>query len=147
MQGDMEALRDNHNVYEEHKKQKKAKNLPDLQMGYYDKKSQHMGHQSDSDGQNSEQLPMISKGGSGMQQHPGNAQVSQVSEAYSQKALQAMGNTKKSGVNNSKFRSLSPYRTFFKENKKEGQSLIGKKVLPGYGKKANKIYVSNRANC
>ena len=58
-----------------------------------------------------------------------------------------MGNTKKSGVNNSKFRSLSPYRTFFKENKKEGQSLIGKKVLPGYGKKANKIYVSNRANC
>ena len=89
MQGDMEALRD-HNGYEESKKQKKAKNLPDLQMGYYDKKGYQMGHQSDSDGQNSEQLPMI-KGGSGMQHNqsnPGNAQVSQVSEAYSQKALQ-----------------------------------------------------------
>ena len=140
MQGDMEALRDNNYVYDDHKKQKKGKNLPELQMGYYDgKKGNQMGHQSDSDGQNSEQLPMI-KGGSGMQHNqsnPGNAQHSQVSEAYSQKALQQMGNTKKQ-ANNSKFRSLSPYRTFFKENKKEGQSLIGKKVLPGYNKKTNR---------
>jgi len=80
------------------------------------------------------------KGGSGMQHNQSNPGNAQVSEAYSQKALQQMGNTKKSGVNNSKFRSISPYRTFFKENKKEGQSLIGKKVLPGYGKKTNKIY-------
>lgn len=50
-----------------------------------------------------------------------------------------------SSFNNSKYlsnHSPSPSQTFFKDSKK-GQSLIGKKVLPPFGKKANKIYVSD----
>lgn len=81
-----------------------------------------------------------------MQHMNSNHHNSQVSDAYSIKASNNVPNTKKhnSSFNNSKYlsnHSPSPSQTFFKDSKK-GQSLIGKKVLPPFGKKANKIYVS-----
>ena len=85
-----------------------------------------------------------------MQHMNSNHHNSQVSEAYSMKASNQAPAAKKhnSSFNQSKYlsnHSPSPSQTFFKDSKK-GQSLIGKKVLPPFGKKTNKIYVSYIVN-